>query len=90
MDTEDDPEIIFSEYTQAIVIQGHHFDVEIYKTTLHPGWILSVENEFGTLTISDDPPYLADGLAWRAFQALVSDEGIKAFFNKNEQRKLRL
>ena len=90
MDIEDDPEIIFSEYTQAMVIEVHHFDVEIYKTTLHRGWILSVENEFGTLTIFDDPPYLADGLAWRAFQALVSDEGIKAFFNKNEQRKLRL
>ena len=90
MDTNDDPEIIFSDYTQSVVIDGHHFDVEIYKTTLHPGWILSVENEFGTLTISDNPPYLADGLAWRAFEALVRDEGAKAFFNKKEQRKLRL
>jgi len=37
MDTEDEPEIAFSDYTQAVTIDGHHFDVEIYKTNIHPG-----------------------------------------------------
>lgn len=88
--TDDIPEIIFSEHTQSVVIDGHHFDVEIYRTSIDPGWILSVENKFGTLTISDNPPFLADGLAWRAFEELVRKEGIKAFYNKEERQKLRL
>lgn len=90
MDAEDLPEIIFSDYTQAVVIEGHLFDVEIYRTTLNPGWVLSVENEFGTLTISDNPLYLADGLAWRAFEEIVRTDGIKAFFNRKERRTLGL
>ena len=90
MDTEDDPDIIFSDYTQIVTIDGHHFDVEIYKTNIHPGWILSVENQFGTLTVSDSPPFFGDVLAWRAFEELVRDEGIKAFYNKKERRKLGL
>lgn len=56
MDTDDDPEIIFSDYTQSVVIDGHHFDVEIYRTSIDPGWILSVENQFSTLTVSDMRP----------------------------------
>tara|TARA_R100000935_G_C2814888_1_gene156803 strand:+ start:1162 stop:1434 length:273 start_codon:yes stop_codon:yes gene_type:complete len=90
MDAGDDPEIIFSDYTQSVVIDGHHFDVEIYKTSIHPGWILSVENQFGTLTVSDDPPFFGDVLAWRAFEELVHGEGITAFYNKKERRKLGL
>ena len=90
MGAEEDPEIIFSDYTQSVVIDGHHFDVEIYKARIHPGWILSVENQFGTLTISDNPPFFGDVLAWRAFEELLREEGIRAFYNKKEQRKLGL
>lgn len=90
MSTGNDPELIFSDYTQTAIIDGRNFDVEIFRTSDDPGWILSVENEFGTLTVSDNPPYLSDGLAWRAFEALIRDEGIKPFFNKKEQRKLGL
>ena len=87
---DDDPEIIFSDYTQSVVIDGHHFDVEIYRTNIHPGWILSVENQFRTLMVSDNPPFFGDVLAWRAFEELVRDEGIKAFYNNKERRKLGL
>jgi len=73
-----------------VVIDGHHFEVEIYKTSIDPGWILSVMNEFGTLTISDNPPYLGDGLAWRAFEEMIENDGIKPLFNTKERRKLRL
>jgi hypothetical protein len=85
-----EPEIIFSNLTQEVMIDGHRFSVEIYRTSDDPSWILSVENMFGTITISDNPPYLADGLAWRAFEKLVYDEGIRAFYNAKERRKLRL
>ncbi|PRY90023.1 hypothetical protein [Donghicola tyrosinivorans] len=85
--TQHEPEIIFSHYTQTATIDGHDFAVEIYKTSLAPRWILSVENQFGTLTVSDTPPYFGDVLAWRAFQELLSEEGIKAFYNKKERRE---
>ena len=90
--TKDDeiPEIIFSDLTQDVMIDGHRFSVEIYRTTIDPSWILSVENQFGTLTISDNPPFLADRLAWRAFEELVENEGIQAFYNSKERRKLDL
>lgn len=84
------PEIIFSEYTQTVTIDGHHFDVEIYKTSIDHGWILSVENQFGTLTISDTPPFFGDVLAWRAFEEIVREDGISAFYNRKERRKLGL
>jgi hypothetical protein len=90
MNDDEDPEIIFSDYTQSVVIDGHHFDVEIYKTSIDPGWILSVENQFGTLIVLDNPPFFGDVLAWRAFEELVSREGIKALYNKTEHRKLGL
>ena len=90
MTADDDPEIIFSDYTQSVVIDGHHLDVEIYRTSINPGWILSVENQFGTLTVSDNPPFFGDGLAWRAFEEVLHEEGIKAFYNKKERRKLGL
>lgn len=90
MTDNDDPEIIFSDYTQSVVIDGHHFDVELYRTSIDPGWILSVENQFGTLTISDTPPFFGDVLAWRAFEEIVREDGISAFYNKKERRKLGL
>lgn len=73
MTADDDPEIIFSDYTQSVVIDGHHFDVEIYRTSINHGWILSVENQFGTLTVSDNPPFFGDGLAWRAFEEILRE-----------------
>lgn len=88
--TQHEPEIIFSDYTQTVTIDGHDFHVEIYKTSIHPGWILSVENQFGTLTVSDTPPFFGDVLAWRAFEELLREEGIKAFYNKKERRELGL
>lgn len=85
-----EPEIIFSNLTQDVVIDGHRFTVEVYRTSDDPSWILSVENAFGTLTILDNPPYFADGLAWRAFEKLLDEQGFRAFYSAKERRKLRL
>ncbi len=90
MTDDDDPEIIFSPLTQAVLVDGHRFNVEIYRASDDPGWVLSVENAYGTVTISDNPPFLSDGLAWRAFEELVHNEGLKPFYNQAEREKLRL
>ncbi len=85
---DDVPDIIFSDLTQAVMIDGHRFMVEIFRTSEDHSWVLSVENEFGTLTISDNPPFLGDTLAWRAFEEMVRNEGVKTLFSKKEQRAL--
>lgn len=85
-----EPEIIFSDLTQDVVTDGHRFTAEIYRTSDDPSWILPVENMCGTLTVSDNAPYLADGLAWHAFEQLVEDEGSRAFYSAGEGRELRL
>ena len=48
------------------------------------------QNQFGTLTISDNPPFFGDVLAWRAFEEIVREDGIRAFYNRKERRKLGL
>ncbi|WP_227754613.1 hypothetical protein [Stagnihabitans tardus] len=62
--------------------------VEIYRTAIDPAWILEVENEFGTLTTFNEP-FLADGLAWRAFEDLVAERGLAAFLGPKDKRKPR-
>ena len=86
----EDPEIIFSDLSRDVLIDGHAFTVEIYRSSGDHGWVLSVMNAFGTLTISDDPPFLADGLAWRAFETLSDKDGPGPFYNDKERRRLGL
>lgn len=90
MSAGNDPGMTFSDDAQTAIIDGRDWDVEIFRTRDDPGWILSVENEPATLTVSDNPPYRSDGRAWRAFAAVVRDKGIKAFVNGKDQRKLGL
>ena len=85
-----DPEIIFSDLTQLVEIDGLTLEVEIYRTASEHGWVLSVMNPFGTINIWDTPLFLADGLAWRAFEDMVRKDGLKPFFNAKERRRLRL
>jgi hypothetical protein len=87
--TQDDiPEIIFSPLCRRIEVDGHWLNVEIYCTAIDPAWFLDVENEFGTLTTFEEP-FLADGLAWRAFEDLVAERGLAAFLGPKDKRKPR-
>ena len=49
--------------------------------------MLGVENEFGTLTVSQEP-FISDGLAWRDFERLCDEEGLKAFMSKKDMKTL--
>ena len=40
-----------------------------------------MENAFGTLTILDNPPCFAVGLAWRALEKLLDEQGFRAFYS---------
>ena len=83
---EERPEIIFSPLCRQMVVEGHWLTVEIYRTAMDPGWFLEIENEFGTL-ISFSEPFLADGLAWRAFEDLIAEQGLAAFKGAKEKKK---
>ena len=39
-----EPEIIFSDLTQDVLIDGHRFSVEIYRTSIFP-WLGAVGHE---------------------------------------------
>lgn len=88
MDEEYIPEIIFSPLGRQVQVEGHWLIVEIYCTEQDPGWFLEVENEFGTITTSSEP-FIADGLAWRAFEKLVAEEGLGAFLGREDKAKPR-
>jgi hypothetical protein len=85
--TEIEPEIIYSEHCCEYELDGHLLTVEIYKSDQNPEWILEVVNENNT-SIVWDIPFIADGMAWRAFQATVEEEGIKAFLDDDEKPNL--
>jgi hypothetical protein len=68
-------------------LDGHRLTVEIYRTDRDPGWILEVLNEFGTSTVHDEP-FIADGIAWQAFEASVAEEGLMAFMSDSDRKKL--
>ena len=42
MNADDDVEVIFSDLCADVEIDGHILTVEIYKTDIDPGWILSL------------------------------------------------
>lgn len=86
-DIDDIPEIIFSDLCCEIEIEGHPLWVEIYRMENEAGWYLEVENEFGS-TFAHDDPFIADGLAWRAFQKTVDEDGLMAFISDADRKKL--
>lgn len=86
-DQDIEPEIIFSDLSCGLEVDGHWLEVEIYCSDQDPGWILEVINEFGTSTVADDP-FIADGLAWRQFEAWVKEEGLVAFMSDDDKKKL--
>jgi len=84
---DDDIEIVYSTLCQEIKIDGHVFDIAIYRGADAAGWILEVENVFGTSTVWDDP-FIADGMALRAFHKTVEEDGINAFFTDEERGRI--
>ena len=84
---DEDIEIVYSNLSREIEIDGYFFDIAIYRSADEAGWILEVENEFGTSTVWDNP-FIADGMAIRAFEKTVEEDGIIAFFTDEERRRI--
>lgn len=87
MTDENDPEIIYSDLSCEVELEGHLLTVEIYKSEINPEWILEVVNEHGTSTVWDIP-FIADGMAWRAFENAVKEEGLEAFLGNGERKRV--
>ena len=88
MHEDDRPDIIFSDLSREVEIDGHRFMVEIFRTDIDPGWAMTVENVFGTQTVFDTPPFLGDHMAWRAFEKLIAEEGVRALYTDKELHRL--
>lgn len=54
MFVDDECEIILSALCQRIVVEGHMFDIQIYRGADEPMWILEIVNEKGTSIIPDE------------------------------------
>jgi uncharacterized protein len=83
--TDDDPEIIFSERSGHYLVDGVRLEVSIYKTDRDPEWVLEVINSNGTSIVWDDP-FEDDGLAWKAFEQAVEEEGVRVFLDEGDPR----
>lgn len=51
---EDEIAIEYSRKSQSIMVEGHRFEIQIYKAIDENSWILEVENEKGTSFIPDE------------------------------------
>lgn len=83
-------ERILSDLSQAVVVDGHRVEVEIYRVSGDPYWLLAVTNAFGTSTTFDAPAYRSEAAAWQAFEGLVGKSGVPAFYTADERGKLGL
>ena len=75
--TDSDPELLYSPLGQTVEIDGHRFDVEIYRTE-DSDWTLEVVDESNASTVWDEP-FKSDRAALEEFKRTVRKEGAKAF-----------
>ncbi|MDU8913361.1 hypothetical protein [Aestuariicoccus sp. MJ-SS9] len=80
---DEEPELIFSDLSGTFAVDGHVLEVNIVRLANKPGWSLEVVNERGTSTTWDDL-FISDGMAWKAFEECVEQEGVEAFFAEDE------
>jgi hypothetical protein len=75
---EDDFEIIDSPLNQRLLVEGHSFEITIYKGVDEPDWILEIINEKGTSFIPEER-FKTDRDAMGAALADFENEPIEEF-----------
>lgn len=77
-DDDDHYEIIDSPLNQRLVVDGHMFDIQIYRGADEPLWILEIVNEKGTSIIPDER-YETDEIALETALKDFQEEPIEEF-----------
>jgi len=75
---DDENEIIQSQLCQRIVVEGHMFDIQIYRGADEPMWILEIVNEKGTSIIPDEL-FETDNIALETALNDLQEDPIKEF-----------
>ena len=75
---ENDFEIIDSPLNQRLLVEGHSFEITIYKGVDEPDWILEIINEKGTSFIPEER-FKTDSVAMGAALADFENEPIEEF-----------
>ena len=73
-----DPNIVSSGLSQRTTIEGHEFQIEIYRLEADAVWTLEVVDEEGTSTVWDDQ-FDADQAAMDELMRTIQKEGLSAF-----------
>lgn len=71
-------ELIESPLTQRLVVEGHMFDIQIYRGADEPMWIVEIVNEKGTSIIPDER-YETDEIALETALRDFKQEPIEEF-----------
>lgn len=80
---EPEPNLVISNASQRIVVEGVPFKVDIYKLEGGDGWSLEVVAEDGTSIVWDDL-FDDDRAAFEEAQATIKKEGPVAFVRGDE------
>ena len=79
MSDEDRPEIIRSELSERMTVDGQTVKIEIYSTGQND-WVLEVVDEEGN-SIVWDGTFETDALAYNTFDEVLYNEGIDGILN---------
>lgn len=77
---EDTPNIVVSGKSQALVVDGHRFEVEIYRLEKQAFWTLEVIDERGTSHVWDDE-FGTDVEALTVAITALDEEGAAGFLS---------
>lgn len=77
-------DLIMSPLCQSLSVEGHTFQVEIYRGGSSK-WILEVVDSLGTSTVWDDQ-FETDQLAFEEFSRTIREEGVRSILEAPEAR----
>lgn len=73
-----DPNLVDSGLSQRVTVDGHDFQIEIYRLEYDTQWSLEVVDEDGTSTVWDDL-FDSDQTALDEVLKTIKEEGLSAF-----------
>lgn len=73
-----DPNLVDSGLSQRVTVDGHDFQIEIYRLEHDTQWSLEVVDEDGTSTVWDDL-FDSDQAALDEVLKTIKEEGLSAF-----------
>lgn len=83
----DSPQMVYSELSRRVTLEGISLDVQIYRLEHCPNWILEVGNEWGSSAICEEV-FATDVDAMAAFQSIVQEEGMATFLSRMDTETL--